>query len=102
MTTPLPARLSWAQYLIGCDGGRSLVRKAAGIDFPGSDPTTSNLIAEELGIHRSALGLHSFGRTEHQIVDGKIVYADKGPLGVMVTPSALRPRCAGQNHDFFD
>src|SRR6187397_351491 len=35
-----------AQYLIGCDGGRSLIRKAAGIAFPGSDPTTSNLIAE--------------------------------------------------------
>src|SRR3979411_2599247 len=35
-----------AQYLVGCDGGRSLVRKAAGIAFPGSDPTTSNLIAE--------------------------------------------------------
>src|SRR5689334_8157515 len=35
-----------AQYLVGCDGGRSLVRKTAGIDFPGSDPTTSWLIAE--------------------------------------------------------
>ena len=35
-----------AQYLVGCDGGRSLVRKAAGIAFPGSDPTISNLIAE--------------------------------------------------------
>jgi 2-polyprenyl-6-methoxyphenol hydroxylase-like FAD-dependent oxidoreductase len=23
-----------AQYLVGCDGGRSLVRKAAGIEFP--------------------------------------------------------------------
>jgi 3-(3-hydroxy-phenyl)propionate hydroxylase len=23
-----------AQYLVGCDGGRSLVRKAAGIAFP--------------------------------------------------------------------
>jgi 2-polyprenyl-6-methoxyphenol hydroxylase-like FAD-dependent oxidoreductase len=81
-----------AQYLVGCDGGRSLVRKTAGIDFPGSDPTISNLIAEvemtetpELGIHRSALGIHSFGRTEYQIVDGKIVYADHGPIGVMVT-----------------
>jgi 2-polyprenyl-6-methoxyphenol hydroxylase-like FAD-dependent oxidoreductase len=29
-----------AQYLVGCDGGRSLIRKAAGIAFPGSDPTT--------------------------------------------------------------
>ena len=35
-----------AGYLVGCDGGRSVVRKAAGIDFPGWDPTTSNLIAE--------------------------------------------------------
>ncbi|MBI4921119.1 MAG: FAD-dependent monooxygenase [Devosia nanyangense] len=85
-------RLLRARYLVGCDGGRSLVRKAAGIEFPGSDPTTSNLIAEvemtetpEFGIHRGPLGIHSFGRTAYQIVDGKIVYADHGPIGVMVT-----------------
>src|SRR3954469_20756039 len=35
-----------ARYLVGCDGGRSLIRKTAGIDFPGWDPTRSNLIAE--------------------------------------------------------
>ena len=35
-----------AQYLVGCDGGRSVIRKAAGIEFPGWDPTRSNLIAE--------------------------------------------------------
>jgi 2-polyprenyl-6-methoxyphenol hydroxylase-like FAD-dependent oxidoreductase len=35
-----------AGYLVGCDGGRSPIRKAAGIDFPGWDPTTSHLIAE--------------------------------------------------------
>jgi 2-polyprenyl-6-methoxyphenol hydroxylase-like FAD-dependent oxidoreductase len=35
-----------AEYLVGCDGGRSLVRKAAGIDFPGWDPTASYLIAQ--------------------------------------------------------
>src|SRR5437016_961176 len=29
----------WAEYLVGCDGGRSLIRKAADIEFPGSDPT---------------------------------------------------------------
>src|SRR4029079_8880582 len=34
------------QYLVGCDGGRSLIRKAAGIEFPGWDPTTSALLAE--------------------------------------------------------
>ena len=33
-----------AEYLVGCDGGRSLVRKTAGIEFPGWDPTMSNLI----------------------------------------------------------
>jgi 2-polyprenyl-6-methoxyphenol hydroxylase-like FAD-dependent oxidoreductase len=35
-----------AEYLVGCDGGRSLIRKAAGIDFPGWDPTSSYLIAQ--------------------------------------------------------
>ncbi len=82
-----------AQYLVGCDGGRSLIRKAAGIAFPGSDPTTSNLIAEaelaetppEWGIHREALGIHSLGRVEYEIRDGKVVYADRGPVGILVT-----------------
>ena len=35
-----------AAYLVGCDGGRSLVRKAAGIDFPGFDPSVSFMIAQ--------------------------------------------------------
>ncbi|HET7846398.1 MAG TPA: FAD-dependent monooxygenase, partial [Acidimicrobiia bacterium] len=35
-----------AEYLVGCDGGRSLIRKTAGIDFPGWDPTASFLIAQ--------------------------------------------------------
>jgi len=81
-----------ADYLVGCDGGRSLVRKAAGIEFPGWDPTTSNLIAEvemteepELGIRRDALGVHALGRAEYEIRDGEVVYADRGPVGVMVT-----------------
>ena len=58
-----------AQYLVGCDGGRSLVRKAAGIEFPGWDPTKSNLIAEvELteepppGVHHDAVGVHGLSR----------------------------------------
>ena len=89
-----------AQYLVGCDGGRSLVRKAAGIEFPGSDPTTSNLIAEaelaetppEWGIRRDALGIHSLGRVEYEIRDGQIVYADEGPVGVLVTERQRRTR----------
>jgi 2-polyprenyl-6-methoxyphenol hydroxylase-like FAD-dependent oxidoreductase len=81
-----------AQYLVGCDGGRSLIRKAAGIEFPGWDPTTSSLIAEvdvaeepELGIHRNAFGVHSFGRVDYEIRDGEVVYLDGGPVRVMVT-----------------
>jgi len=35
-----------ASYLAGCDGGRSVVRKAAGIDFAGLPPSTSWMIAE--------------------------------------------------------
>jgi 2-polyprenyl-6-methoxyphenol hydroxylase-like FAD-dependent oxidoreductase len=81
-----------ADYLVGCDGGRSLVRKAAGIGFPGWEATTSSLIAEvkmveepELGIRRDALGVHALGRVEYEIRDGEVVYADRGPVGVMVT-----------------
>ncbi|MFL5639815.1 MAG: FAD-dependent monooxygenase, partial [Gemmatimonadaceae bacterium] len=80
-----------AEYLVGCDGGRSVVRKAAGIEFPGWDPTMSNILAQvemaekpPLGIHRTALGMYSFGRLEYEIRDGKIVYKDVGPIGVMV------------------
>jgi 3-(3-hydroxy-phenyl)propionate hydroxylase len=53
-----------AQYLVGCDGGRSVVRKTAGIDFPGWDPTTCWLIAEaetadepEIGLRREGGGI---------------------------------------------
>ena len=80
-----------AEYLVGCDGGRSLVRKAAGIEFLGWDPTTSYLLAEvemdlktdeppEWGIRHDALGVHSLAISE-----------DAGPVRVMVTERDLRP-----------
>ncbi|MGH8952594.1 MAG: FAD-dependent monooxygenase [Acidimicrobiia bacterium] len=60
-----------AQYLIGCDGGRSLVRKEAGIDFPGWDPTTSYLIAQvemdevpEIGMRPEGGGIGPVNREE--------------------------------------
>src|SRR5262249_30302680 len=63
------AQSSRAAYLVGCDGGRSLVRKTAGIDFPGWDPTTSWLIAEvhtsvepPWGFRHDALGTHAITR----------------------------------------
>src|SRR6476469_9909554 len=47
-----------AQYLVGCDGGRSLIRKGAGIEFPGWDPTISNLIAQVEMTQKPPLGIH--------------------------------------------
>ncbi|HVQ59662.1 MAG TPA: FAD-dependent monooxygenase [Solirubrobacterales bacterium] len=76
-----------AQYLVGCDGGRSLIRKAAGIEFPGWDPTRSNLIAEvetteepPPGIRHDATGIHALNTME----DGKTVR-------VIVTEQQLGP-----------
>ena len=76
-----------AQYLVGCDGGRSLIRRAAGIEFPGWDPTKSNLIAEvevtedpPRGIRTDATGVHGLQRME----DGKTVR-------VVVTEQELGP-----------
>jgi 3-(3-hydroxy-phenyl)propionate hydroxylase len=74
-----------AKYLVGCDGGRSLIRKAAGIEFSGWDPAMSWLIAEvevadppEWGLRRDALGIHSFSRLENG-----------GPVRVLVTEQHL-------------
>src|SRR6202041_2545539 len=46
-----------ASYLVGCDGGRSVVRKAAGIEFPGSDATTSSILAEAEMAEEPPLGI---------------------------------------------
>ena len=73
-----------AEYLVGCDGGRSLVRKAAGIEFPGLDPSTSWMIAEaemdeepEFGFRRDSAGNHALGR------------AEGGLVGVLITEGEL-------------
>jgi 2-polyprenyl-6-methoxyphenol hydroxylase-like FAD-dependent oxidoreductase len=83
-----------AQYLVGCDGGRSLVRKGAGIQFPGWDATTSALLAEvemteepELGIRRTPSGMHALGKVEYEMKDGEVVYKPGGTVGVMLTES---------------
>jgi 3-(3-hydroxy-phenyl)propionate hydroxylase len=76
-----------AEYLVGCDGGRSLIRKAAGIEFPGWDPTTSWLIAEvetaeepAWGFRHDAAGSHGIGRVE-----------DGGRVRVVLTESRMVP-----------
>jgi 3-(3-hydroxy-phenyl)propionate hydroxylase len=48
-----------AKYLVGCDGGRSVIRKQAGVDFPGWDPSVSYLIAEVEFREEPAWGIRS-------------------------------------------
>jgi 2-polyprenyl-6-methoxyphenol hydroxylase-like FAD-dependent oxidoreductase len=76
-----------AQYLVGCDGGRSAIRKAAGIEFPGWEATRSNLIAEvevtedpPTGVRHDAIGVHGLQRME-----------DEGPVRVVVTEQQVGP-----------
>ena len=72
-------------YLVGADGGRSVVRKAAGIDFVGAEPTRSHLIAEvevteetPTGIRLDEVGIHAMNVLE----DGRTV-------GLVVTEQQL-------------
>lgn len=58
-----------ADYLVGCDGGRSLIRKQAGIEFPGWDPSVSYLIAEAdmaeepaWGVRHGEKGVNAVGK----------------------------------------
>ncbi|HEV2071243.1 MAG TPA: FAD-dependent monooxygenase, partial [Acidimicrobiales bacterium] len=79
-----------AEYLVGCDGGRSLIRKAAGIDFPGLDPSASWMIAEvemdeepEIGMRPEGGGIGPINRAE-----------GGGPFGVV-----LRERHVDQTNE---
>ena len=85
-----------AKYLVGCDGGRSLIRKAAGIEFPGWDASTSALLAEvemteepETGIRRTPSGMHAIGKVEYEIKGGEVIYEKGGTVGVMLTESQV-------------
>jgi 3-(3-hydroxy-phenyl)propionate hydroxylase len=60
-----------SQYLVGCDGARSVIRKITGIEFAGWEPTKSWLIAEvkwdeepPWGFRENATGTHAIGRLE--------------------------------------
>lgn len=77
-----------ARYVVGCDGGRSAVRKSVGIDFVGSDPTMSYLLAEARlrpaageppwGVRHDAIGVHALAEP-----------VNDGPVRVMVTEQRL-------------
>lgn len=69
-----------AGYLVGCDGGRSRVRKVAGIAFPGREPEISYLIFEAdmadepaMGFHRGLKGTSALGRIETGQVRGVVI-----------------------------
>jgi 2-polyprenyl-6-methoxyphenol hydroxylase-like FAD-dependent oxidoreductase len=56
------------KYLVGCDGARSVIRKAAGIAFSGWDAVGSWMVAEvamreepQIGAHRDAKGVYAMG-----------------------------------------
>lgn len=70
-----------AQYLVGCDGGRSFVRKAAGIGFPGADPTVSHLIAEAEVTTTPPYGIHD----DDDIGRHAFSPAENGKTGILVT-----------------
>jgi 3-(3-hydroxy-phenyl)propionate hydroxylase len=71
-----------AQYLVGCDGGRSVVRKAAGIDFAGWDPTTCWIHAEVEMEEQPEFGLRG---------GGGIGAAEGGRVGVtLIEPGVYR------------
>jgi len=74
-------------HLVGADGGRSIVRRVAGIDFVGAEPTRSHLIAEiavaeetPTGIRLDEIGIHAMNVLE----DGRTV-------GLVVTERELGP-----------
>jgi 3-(3-hydroxy-phenyl)propionate hydroxylase len=96
-----------ADYVAGCDGGRSVVRKSAGIGFPGTGASISNLIAEaafaeepEWGLRRHERGAFGIGRME----DGRariMVTEPEGPRAGEPGPADLRAGlAAGYGTDF--
>jgi 3-(3-hydroxy-phenyl)propionate hydroxylase len=76
-----------ARYLVGADGGRSVVRRTAGIAFVGAEPTRSHLIAEvrvaeepPTGLRQDEVGVHGISPME-----------DAGTVGIVVTEQELGP-----------
>jgi 3-(3-hydroxy-phenyl)propionate hydroxylase len=69
-----------AEYLVGCDGGRSLIRKIAGIDFPGLDASISYVIAEVKMDEEPQFGTRPEGGGIGKAADGEsigVVVAEK-------------------------
>lgn len=74
-----------AQYVVGADGGRSTVRRDAGIDFVGPDASRSSLIAEVQVTEK----LPDAGKVDERGVHGLHPMGD-GVVRVVVTESDIR------------
>jgi len=72
-----------ADYLVGCDGGRSLVRKIADIDFPGLDASISYIIAEVKMDEEPKFGTRPEGGGIGKAADGE-------SIGVVVGEKAVK------------
>ncbi|HEY1919403.1 MAG TPA: FAD-dependent monooxygenase [Streptosporangiaceae bacterium] len=78
-----------ARYLIGCDGGRSTIRKLAGIDFPGPKPTRGFYTADVTGIdtRRRRIGENLPGGSMVMAMD-----LENGVTRVVVHEAGMPPR----------
>jgi 2-polyprenyl-6-methoxyphenol hydroxylase-like FAD-dependent oxidoreductase len=83
-----------AAYLVGCDGGRSLVRKKAGINFVGWDPSVSYLIAEgettrepAWGVRHGDRGVNAVAKLDDEqrmrvvLIEQHVMQGDEPTLG---------------------
>jgi 2-polyprenyl-6-methoxyphenol hydroxylase-like FAD-dependent oxidoreductase len=85
-----------ARYLVGCDGGRSFVRKRAGIGFPGTEPTTVSrfgdvTLDEPDRVPRGMLRTATGGFTVFPLGEGihRVVASEWGPDVDRDTPPTL-------------
>jgi 2-polyprenyl-6-methoxyphenol hydroxylase-like FAD-dependent oxidoreductase len=81
-----------ARYLVGADGGRSTVRKLAGIGFPGTNPDGRALIAdvELTGLDRSA-GVHMWVGPKGVVAARPIPHDDVWQVVVSHPPEGVEP-----------
>ncbi|KUJ38043.1 FAD-dependent monooxygenase [Streptomyces sp. MI02-2A] len=78
-----------AHYLVGCDGGRSTVRKAAGFDFPGTAATMEMYLADIKGVD---LAPRLIGETYSggMVMSGPL--GDRGVTRIIVCEHGTPPR----------
>ncbi len=97
-----------AAYLVGADGGRSVIRKTAGIDFPGAAATRSYLIGEgevaehpPAGLRQDDIGIHGINPLDAERLVGFIVTEQEvGPVDDPTGPDLSAALTAVYGKDF--